>query len=366
MPEGKPPSEPGVLARLFRRGAESPAPAAPVKTKRASISQDDRLLDLLNRARRGPDGLLSPDRVKELSARVMEIASTDTRLAAFPSTALQVVEAAQQNTPNDAELIRLINQDAALTAHLLRIANSAYYHRGNEVTTIREAVTRLGFRDLADVACSAAAVALLTDPLQEAGAAFVAQRRQLAVHYLACALGASWYAMEQHRNSQRAYLDGLLHDVGKGRALMALATLCTNGELLPSEVDAAIPLVLEATHIELGVSMAKAWKLPEHVVVACAQHHGAAEGIKGIPIEGWSNGGELHMLRLTSGMVQLCLTTWRQVILEQEQEVDACAAHLGMDRPQLTAALTQVQDFVAKAVAMIDASWMPGSPTTGP
>ena len=340
------------LAWLFRRRQEprvAPAKPAPVAARPveppepASISLDTFCLEALNRSRPGPGRLLDKERIKHLAAGVLERAATETRLPAFPVVAVQVVELVQRGVPRISELVRLVNQDAALTAHLLRIANSAFYARGNEITSVRDAVTRMGFRDLADVASSAAAVALLTDPLQDAGAEFVVERRRLAVHSLACALGAAWLAMEHHDDSQQSFLDGLLHDVGKTRGLLALADLSNEGDLYPGEVEAALSLVLDATHVELGVSMAQAWKLPEHVQAACAGHH--------VP-----KTRHLHLIRLASGLAEVWISDWREIQLQCHAEVDESAAEMGLTRRQLTAALNQMKDFVARAGKLVDAT----------
>ncbi len=260
----------------------------------------------------------------------------------FPSIALEVIELARQEHADANDLVRAINRDPSLTARVLRMANSAYANRGLEVTSARDAVTRLGFREVANVAAAAATRTLFVAGNSGSDPAIVLGARQVWVHSLASALSASWLAMECRADSQRAFLGGMLHDVGKTMALRALARLVERGEFPTVDPGTIVGPVLEACHVEMGLMMARAWGLPEAVVRACGEHHRTNRGPHEDPV--------LHVVRTVSGMATLHLEpSWSPDRLWEAQE---SALLLRLDRFRIRSAAAQVRLLVGRAEAL--------------
>lgn len=349
--------ETGFFARLFGRkpksAAKSKAPLAarPQAKGVTKKSKDVGAIDLLcledfdpmDQAAMTP---LSTDEVAELVAKAQEQVQAGGRLPAFPTIALRVVQLADQGDTGANELVRLINQDPSLTAHVLRMANSAFANRGIEIASARDAVTRLGFREVANLAAAAATKAIFKVNLGTAGEVVNAAQQRVWMHALTSALGASWLAMETRGDGQKAFLGGMLHDIGKTLALRAFAELRTAGKLIEVDPRRALPPLLQAVHVELGVRMAQEWSLPAHVARVCAEHHAPKASVK--------EDRELHIVRVVSGIAEMRLEpTWP---FERMNEVQESATALGMDRFKLRAASTQVREFAAKAEALAKAA----------
>ncbi len=344
--------EVGFFAKLFgRKSKPAPKPKAPAVQKSAKKSKDVGAIDLLcledfdpmDHAAMTP---LTAEEIAELVAKAQEQVQAGGRLPAFPTIALRVVQLADQGDTGANELVRLINQDPSLTAHVLRMANSAFANRGIEITSARDAVTRLGFREVANLAAAAATKAIFKVNLGTAGEVVNAAQQRVWMHALTSALGSSWLAMETRGDGQKAFLGGMLHDIGKTLALRAFAELRTAGKLTEVDPRRALPPLLQAVHVELGVRMAEEWKLPAHVARVCAEHHAPKASVK--------DDRELHIVRVVSGIAEMRLEpSWP---FERMNEVQESATALGMDRFKLRAASTQVREFAAKAEALAKAA----------
>ncbi len=77
----------------------------------------------------------------------------------FARTARDITGVASRDQSSAAELARVILQDAAMTARLLRVANSSYYNPGkNSISTVSRAVVVLGFEVVRSICLSIAVV----------------------------------------------------------------------------------------------------------------------------------------------------------------------------------------------------------------
>ncbi|AWB67516.1 histidine kinase [Saccharobesus litoralis] len=77
-------------------------------------------------------------------------------LPTLPEIAVRVREAADDPDVNLAKMADVIAQDPALSARMLKIANSAYIGRSIKVETLNQAVTRIGLRQIKNIATALA------------------------------------------------------------------------------------------------------------------------------------------------------------------------------------------------------------------
>ncbi|MDB4987847.1 MAG: putative signal transduction protein [Myxococcaceae bacterium] len=175
----------------------------------------------------------------------------------------------------EVDLVRLsqvIQQDLAISAKLLSVANSALFGGQTEITTVRQAISHLGTEQVAQVAIGLACRSSL-----ESGAAgespFAARWKRLFHHAMTCAFAAAHLAGKTDREAQEsAFLGGLFHDVGKAVALRAIEALIESGQLIPLD-DAVIDEALQRIHAYPGDEFYEKWTLPESLMQLCAGHH---------------------------------------------------------------------------------------------
>ena len=232
---------------------------------------------------------------EQLATLIRELhASTQLDQAAFPAVAMQILDLVAKPEADISKLASLVSQDPALSAGVMSVANSVLFRGVSEIETVREAVTRLGVKEVGQVAIAVSTRTLFNPQAQADRAAYGAQAALLFSRSVAIGLAGAALAMRQRgARSDRVYLAGLLHDVGKALGLRALSRR-PDVAAEPARLERA----LDAVHVELGVEAMKAWGLPQYLSAICALHH--QPQIAAAP-----DNVDLHLVRLTSALSQL-------------------------------------------------------------
>jgi HD-like signal output (HDOD) protein len=79
-------------------------------------------------------------------------------LVTLPEVALRISGMADDPTTSSADIGREISKDAALTARLLRVANSPAFGQHGKIATISRAITVLGVRQVRDLTVGLTAI----------------------------------------------------------------------------------------------------------------------------------------------------------------------------------------------------------------
>jgi HD-like signal output (HDOD) protein len=170
------------------------------------------------------------------------------------------------------KVVDLLSQDKSLTAQALHMANSPLFGRWQQIDSLKGAVVALGFQRLREIVVSCSFLKLL--PLGEG------QLDPIVFweHSLGCALVCRHFARKvDFPQPEKAYLGGLLHDLG----------IVVNFWILPKEFaetfelarSEQIPLheaearVLHLTHCDSGRILAERWGLTSDIVQVVAHHH---------------------------------------------------------------------------------------------
>lgn len=169
------------------------------------------------------------------------------------------------------EVVEIIGSDQALTAGVLRVANSAFYGGLSPVRTVRDAVVRLGAPELVRLAvlsAEKAAYQASTPQLRE-------MIPDLWRHASATAMGARWLARKLGFADQEneAFIGGLLHDVGSLMLVRIIDDLMATGELEVALPPAVLAEVIDTGHTKHGYHLAQHWNLPEIYCEVVRDHH---------------------------------------------------------------------------------------------
>lgn len=215
------------------------------------------------------------DLVRELSSAVLlDFEQDKTGLESLPVTASRVIELLESSDIDLDDLISVIGQDPAISAKILNVANSVWYRRQEEIQELRPAALLLGSKEVANVALSVAGRVLFDMEARAKYAMFADRWNGLYLDAMTHAFASSWLCSELRiPKSERAFLGGMFHDIGKTVALRTLSNLMMRGEIGAQCSNDAIDLVLENVHIDFGVSLLAAWGLPEYLTTVCLRHH---------------------------------------------------------------------------------------------
>lgn len=170
-----------------------------------------------------------------------------------------------------AEVEELITSDQALTADVLRAANSAFYGGLAEITTVRDATVRLGTPEVVRIAI----LATEKNQFQVRNPVLKALMPDLWSHAVATALGARWLARKLGFADleNEAFIAGLLHDVGNLLLVRVIDDITADGGV---EFNLTRPLLLEildSGHTRHGHMLAEHWHLPEAYCQVVRDHH---------------------------------------------------------------------------------------------
>ena len=196
-------------------------------------------------------------------------------LEPLPATATRLVSLLSQSEWMLRDVEEVVRLDLALTARVLRFANSAWTAHLPAVSTVRDALMRIGVGTALSLAIAEGVRPKLLKPLP----VFDLQPGRLWQHAVASAL-ATEIVTKRARTPvpPETVTASLLHDVGKivldaaidETTLGALRTAWASGT--SSRLDAERQ-VLGIDHAELGGHVARHWGLPERVAAAITHHH---------------------------------------------------------------------------------------------
>jgi putative nucleotidyltransferase with HDIG domain len=203
-----------------------------------------------------------------------EVLASIRSLPTFSQTVVQLAGLLRDDEASPSEYEAVVQLDIALTANLLRMANSAYFGFSRKISSVREAITLLGARRLFELAAMAAVEAIVPARLPgygiDAGAYWC--------HSVAVAVLAERFAKERKLAVPAlTFTSGLLHDVGK---LVISSFLASHLEELRCKLAADNRSLIECErellggdHAQIGAELAETWNLPEEVVRVIAYHH---------------------------------------------------------------------------------------------
>lgn len=206
-------------------------------------------------------------------------------LPTMPTTAARIFSLSPGSDIGPDEFEVVIRPDPALTANVLRMANSACFGQGGQVKTVRRAVQLLGTRQVIRLATSA----LLTRVVPRRLPGYDIEAQAFWQHCLAVALLAERLAAQQSLESpDLIFTAGLLHDIGK----LVIGTFLAegaHGASVGARLQSGATSLAEAErgelgldHAEIGAELAAYWKLPAEVIWVSRWHHAPGQVPDGV------------------------------------------------------------------------------------
>ncbi len=169
---------------------------------------------------------------------------------------------------------RIIRFAPDLTANLLRLANTDYFGRRRNISSIRRAVAVLGTDRIFELACGAWFCGVLPERIP----GYDVSAKSLWIHSVAVGVLCEQLAVAARiRPPETAFAAGLLHDVGK----LAVGTLLEDKlDLIMTDVHTHRLSFIEAErralsmdHAEVGEILCDTWNLPKNIAYAAGRHH---------------------------------------------------------------------------------------------
>lgn len=171
------------------------------------------------------------------------------------------------------DVAALISEDAALTARLLRIANSSFYSFPSNIDTVTRAVTVIGTQQITDIVMATAVQEMFEGIPEDKVNMHEFWRDSIACGVTARILATYRGAL----NVERFFVAGLLHDIGRLVMFQALGEKYWH-IINKAEESGALLYVIERKvlgfdHGEVGAQLLKRWELPQHMIDGIHYHH---------------------------------------------------------------------------------------------
>ncbi|MGC8492474.1 MAG: HDOD domain-containing protein [Syntrophobacteraceae bacterium] len=174
------------------------------------------------------------------------------------------------------ETVRIIECDAALTARVLKVVNSAGFALIEPTTSIARAVSYLGEKMILGIALDACMGSILRRPLD----GYEAESNALWEHNLRTAIAAREVVKFARKTISMdiAFTGGILHDIGKA-VLSEFLNGSTREMILKTETGEAADFIaaerqmLGTDHCEVGFEIARLWKLAPPLPEVIRFHH---------------------------------------------------------------------------------------------
>ena len=195
----------------------------------------------------------------------------DTKLLVIDKVALKIQKEISQKDPDRSVIENLIVQDQALSAQVLKVANSSFFRGLVKVATIHDAIIRLGIQEVANI------VWLVTEKKKYRAADTNIQRmmNELWKHSVGCAIGAQWLARQCdfHSLANELFFAGLLHDIGKLFVLTIIDDILRSRDNSIQFTEELIKELMASQHTNLGYALMQNWNLPEKYGEVVRDHH---------------------------------------------------------------------------------------------
>ena len=216
-----------------------------------------------------------PNSVRQFNLR--ERINKMDNLPAMPQLAAQLLQL--RNNPNATveQLAEIVTQDPAISAQVIRYANSPFFGQSGKVKTLSDAIFRvLGYDSVMHLALGISMGKIFH--LSTGGPVGQTRIWQNATYSAAlCQKLASKTDWNNRLQPGVAYLSALLHNIG----FMVMGQLFKHefkwlNKVAQAEHDAPITLIehrlLGVNHTEVAAMIMKSWDMP-HEIIAVAQHH---------------------------------------------------------------------------------------------
>lgn len=147
--------------------------------------------------------------------------------------------------------------DQILVTKILRICNSPFYRSMGKVSSLREAVVRIGFKSLLSI--------VTVHALSSFSPRNVDEIRKVLQHCLVCAMIARQIARDMGANYELAFMCGLLHDIGKTLMFDIAADYMLSADVRNK--------LIHDYHGEIGCMLAQKWNFGEDIQESIMFHH---------------------------------------------------------------------------------------------
>lgn len=200
-------------------------------------------------------------------------------IATLPEITLKIVELVESPKSTAQDLHKVIANDPALCARILKVVNSSFYGLPGQIGSINRAIVMLGLNAVKNIAIAASLAKLFRGG--ELTPNFSA--KSLWVHSVITAATAKILADRLgFAVSDEAFLSGLIHDIGimvemqydRARLIDVVQKVGSDSQGIPAvEMIGIEESIFGANHQQFGAGLCHKWKFPSNFANVTGFHH---------------------------------------------------------------------------------------------
>jgi len=193
-------------------------------------------------------------------------------LGSLPAVIMRVNQALDDPDVSAGNVGRIVNEDPALTAALLKLVNSPFYGLSSTIDTVFRAIALVGFKELRQLVLTAHALKTFNDMPNDLVSMPIFWQRSLSIGVITRILAS--YARE--RSIERYFISGLLHDLGSLIIYQQLpkeaSAIISEAKLKGHWIREQEQQALGFDHAQVGGALLEGWGLPGIQVDAVRYH----------------------------------------------------------------------------------------------
>jgi len=197
-------------------------------------------------------------------------------LPGIPGIVSQVISLLDNPDSNPDEIADLILSDQVLAARVIRVVNSPLFRGMAEITSVKRALMHIGFKGIRDLILTR----YFVDAFEDREQPFDITTFWLHSFNVG-AVGRRIAGLVGYRDLEKAYLAGIVHDIGK--VFLGHYLRKEYGEMLAGmqghhqRVYAAEEEFFGTTHAEVGLCLAQRWNFPAEYCDIISYHHSSGQ-----------------------------------------------------------------------------------------
>ncbi|NNL84572.1 MAG: HDOD domain-containing protein [Myxococcales bacterium] len=212
----------------------------------------------------GDDVLLDQEAMVETLLSCLN--APDYQPPTLPSVATDLMRLSQQSDVEIDDVVALLEQDSMIAGRILKLVQSPIYSGASPLSSLRDALMRLGLNTLRDIVME---IAMNLKVFRSDD--YADTMELLRLHSSATAQLSKLVSKHTSVEGDFAFLAGLLHDVGIAGTLLALSDR-KGSRKAPPDLIAIWPAV-DRVHEHAAGLMAERWELPPELATAVTNHH---------------------------------------------------------------------------------------------
>ena len=178
-------------------------------------------------------------------------------LPTLPEVALKARETAEDPNASAGDLAKVINNDAAMTARIIKVANSPIMRGAREIEDVQMAIARLGITRISNLVTG-----LAMEQMFQATSDLIDKTMRESWHHSTEVAGIANVICKHYTNLKpdQATLAGLVHEIG----VLPILTYAEESDRLNDPIT--LQKVIHSIHPKVGVKILQSWEFPKELI----------------------------------------------------------------------------------------------------